>query len=289
MVDRPAKTQQSPGTIRKAANVSTGANLKNDADSLAALADWTRFGMTLPEKLRAEIVEWITYDHHITMRIIERTAKRLGKSDRQLLQQYGPLEVPGSDAQNRITKAFDSVLVEQAGALGPRIFVSRIVLSRVHAWFKTESYGPERLEKLLKQFVSGSQVRRGDKALHVLPAELYSTKKRLMGELRPFFRLIYEQLNQTRRVLPREQLLRMLREHVLNHPQSYPTLFANWSSMAHYLEARRDDSLQLCERIALRKAKAADIADGWLGFVTGHAPSTARKIVSKLGSRKAVQ
>jgi len=157
-------TNSTASNNQEIADSSLRAYATTENETIAALTNWTSLGMKMPDRLLCETTEWIKLGMDVTVRLMERTSMRLQELDRQLFKQYY-LDSPEVGARCRIQEAFDEVLLEQAKTQGPSIFLSHVALRRMHEWFKLEPGGPVRLEELAKQFASGSEVRRGVRAL----------------------------------------------------------------------------------------------------------------------------
>jgi len=237
-------------------------------------------------RLRAEIEQWIRYGMANTTRIYSRVAEKLSPSDRPLFVQYG-LEVPEDDARCRIRKQFDEVILQQARAVGPQIFLSHVVIRRLHEWFKIEQNGPELLERLGKQLAWGARVKRGDSTFPLDDPQLYLVNKDLMREVRLLLRGVREELDRTNSIPQKDELLDGLQKRIVNPARSFPRLFENWGSVRQFLQSVNGRPLLL--RIATGKATPSEFVAGWWASISGHPPDYARKAISKLGNRRAVR
>lgn len=208
---------------------------------------------------------------------------RLSGGDRKLLRQFG-FHPPVEDDRRRLQAAFDELIAEQAGRLGPLLFLSDSVLNRMIQWYQFEENGPELLQRLDQELVRGAQVRRGQSRRLLKDPRLPGFRKNIVRELKMIQRKLNAMLATCHRRLKDHELRKLVEDELTQPAQVYEQVAAQRTGFLRYLA---QNPLQTRSWLVTLEMTSTQIAYGWIAWAEGYKdPQSARKAISRLGSQK---
>lgn len=179
----------------------------------------------------------------------------------------------------------DEIIIEQAAYFGWRLYMSRVVLTRIAIW--TDHGDPKDLRNIekLKRFHEAinryAKFKRGLERLPLIQPEWYQTRKNTLAEIKALRGKLAARFAMTKSNTTAEEVYAAIRTEVKGAPGAYPNIVANLTSFVDYLKR---DGCAL--HMVTNQITPATILDGFLDYQTGTAEGKSRQIISRIGSQQ---
>jgi hypothetical protein len=184
---------------------------------------------------------------------------------------------------HRLYSKFDDTIMERAQTLGPRVYLSAVVLDRMFVWEHDSVYGLARLGQIGDAVKLAYKVRHGQDNYRAksLESEWKPAKALGVGELKRLLRQRreYRRVNRRHREATYQDTCDWLCKTVEDSPQEFPYLRLNRESLSRYLkQVEEGDALR--QRIVLSHVKPGELFDAWAAWSINMSRETFRRAVS---------
>ena len=182
----------------------------------------------------------------------------------------------------RIWDKYDDVLIEQAAALGWRLYESPLVLARIAKWSDFVWNGIEKLKRFNEAIERHAEVRRHMAQLPFTEPEWYQTRKNAFQEIKALQKKLSAQVAARNRLPNPATLYATIRAEIADMPLAYRYLSSNLTSFMDYLE--RESILTV--RLATNQTTPANVVNGWFDYQGSTADGKSRQVISRIGRQR---
>jgi hypothetical protein len=230
--------------------------------------------------------QWELENSCVTAELMRVFLGRLSRTEKDLWIAMNDDEAK-SDSQEgaSLYRKFDDALIEQATALGWRIYLSSVVRLRLSQWSDHEWEGVERLKRLNAAIIRHAEVKRGMVRLPFTEPEWPQTWKNALREIKALKKRLSSQV-----ALGNEQptvaeaaanASRAIRAEIAAKPTTYQYLSANLFSFIDYLERHSLGPVFVTGQIT-----PGTVLGGWFDYQGSTADDKSRQIISRIASQK---
>ena len=223
----------------------------------------------------------------VTTELIRLYEERLSRAEQDLwTAMLRNAEVgPNPQVEASLWRKFNHLFIEQVAALGWRMCLSSLLLSRLARWSYYEWEGLERLEKFNAGISRYAEVKRGKARLPFTEQEWPQTRRNALREIKALQKRLSAQLGagieQPTVAKAAANASSVIRIEIDAKPTTYRYLFSNLLSFLDYLESHA-----LGPVFVIGGISPGTVLNGWFDYQSCAAEDKSRQIISRIGSQK---
>ena len=187
-----------------------------------------------------------------------------------------------ADTKSAVLGLFDKFIVDQAATIGVRVLFGSEVLARMLEWEKGVAPADDLFVKLGNALSLYAKVSRGEAQRSLDDPRLYQFRKDLKAELDQIRRAIKSLFGRTR--IEIDPFLKHFGKLTANRANPYERLSANSNDFGEFVKETWESGFESWLRG--RSPTTSDIVNRFIAWDYGYKPSSARKRISSLGSRR---
>jgi len=215
---------------------------------------------------------------------------RLSPAETDLaLREHNADPSPDLPEETELFDKFDEIVIQQAAALGWRMYECEMVIERIAVWMDSGEQGIKKLERFSAAAIRFAEVRQGRARAPFTEPEWHLTRRDAFREIKNLQARLYAQCAVRNRPPHTSEVYSAIRAEIDATPQAYPYLASNLTSFLDYLRKRDCPSQSVCPlsvAFVMRQETPATVLDGWFDYQGNTAAGKSRQIISLARSRQ---